>query len=237
MAFTAADLVLRTRELTQVFGSNLQMRDGFSADAAGADPAATRILPAINEYISILAGAGFYQKYFTVTQVNGTAQYAVDADCLEVLSLYHNGIALRMTTRDALDAYEPGWDAGAAGTPTRYIAEGNQITLVPEPNGSAAALVCRVWATATPPPLILTTDTITGMRNAQAIRIPYGAALILATIDDKNPAHVIRRDLYQKQADQLYAELAKIQQTPDDWTATGLDQYVTPPVIESGKDG
>lgn len=235
MAFDAQYLVRRVRELSQQFGSSLQTRDGFSSDTSF-DASSTPILPALNEYIYKIAGTGFFKAYFAVTTVLAQPQYVINSDCLEVLSVYHDGISLVPTTRDAMDAEFPDWQKNLAGTPTKFIAEGNVITLIPTPDTPAVAKVTRAWGKSVPALLISPADTISGMRSAQAIRVPYGAALTVATIDDTNAAHVVRREMYKGESDLLYQELAAIQQATDDATSLSMDSYVRPTVTDRKAD-
>jgi hypothetical protein len=224
-------LVRRVRELAQVFGSALQFRDGFPGDAL-VDESQTPILPAINEYLFELAKTGYLTKYHDLVTAPGTAAYLAPASAFDITAVYYGGRPLRRTTRDALDKSDPSWRT-AAGTPERYVSEGRKVTLVPVPIGTNTL---QVHARSTPAPLAETTDTVEGMSDSCVMRVPYGAALIVATIDDQNPSHVARRQLYLAKAESLAEELSATLDKEDDAGAVSMDNWVAVPLQDSGRD-
>jgi len=225
MAKYAAQLVLRVRELLQlVEGLNVRYRDGFTGDA---DTSLTPILPTVNEFLSVCSLTGIKAQDSPVGVVAGTREYGFASGIARILSVYYAGVALRQTTRQALDQMEPAWTA-STGTPTRYFREGNRVVLDKRPT-TAESMVLRAGYALTP---FSGTDTNATLDDAipdtAAERLPYGAAYLQVFVDAEELSHGRRVQSYKSVAEGVLQELGEASDTMDYAAPVSLDEWAGP---------
>lgn len=209
MAQTAAQHVLRIRELAQTLSiGSINFTNGFSGDAAPAtNVLPTRVLPALNEYLARLSTYNAVWDTVNVNLANGTNEYTLPSDTVEVRSVRISGIALLPASRDALDAADPDSENLPVGTPDRYIKEGLQLTFVTTPGSSMTAKVRR---THTLGPLTATTDVVTGLPTHLDLLLPYGAVVAMLAIDADDASNSDRAKTYLAYANGLEMALQEM---------------------------
>lgn len=228
-SLTGDQLVLRTRELLQVFGDADAYRDGFDDDA-DTDP--TSILAGVNEFLSLLQPTGVRVGETTIATVISQRAYALALTVGEIYSLAYGNNPLRPSTIRAWDDRHPNWRNEASGTPEEYAREGNRILLRPKPSA-----VGTLTIESTLPIPEITEHTGAGgeveyVPESHQRFIPYGGAVILAHIDAENKAHLLRKSEYQRYALWLIGDLIRICRPQDFGRGMSLDTFYLPPQFE-----
>lgn len=93
----------------------------------------------------------------TVALQTGVREYTMPTATMDVyrvrIGTGSSRKRLKPTTVAALDRDEGDWEAGTAGTPTRYYTDGMKMGFVPKPHGTAAAGTIYVNCLQNPSPL------------------------------------------------------------------------------------
>jgi hypothetical protein len=74
-----------------------------------------------------------------ITLVAGTQEYALPADCIDIIFLKHNGVTLKKTSMSEMQKAGLDWTTISNGVPEKYYLNGNKIGFVPAPNAAAVA--------------------------------------------------------------------------------------------------
>lgn len=77
----------------------------------------------------------------SLTPVVGTQEYALPADCVEVLWIEYNGSPLKKTDETQLRTKNVNWRLDTAAVIKEYFVYGRKIVLYPAPNASASGVL------------------------------------------------------------------------------------------------
>jgi len=201
----ATTLVRLTRDLVQIFGTTqIQYYDGFSAPS---DATQTSILARINEFKSMLTKCRVYVSDYTTNFTVGNRYATLDPSIYEILTLFTNGYDLLQTTRNSLSSRDWKWQTRTGDDATAYFREGNRIGLdkLPLTNHSGMITGSREI-----PDLVNGADTFSILPESFQRRMPYGGAILLATVDSTNSAQVRRIEGYRDIVRDMLAELFRL---------------------------
>jgi hypothetical protein len=230
-------VVNRVRELTDIFSDQeVKYRDGFAADAI--TTGLTPILPSVLEYLASKAWCKYGFENFTYTSSAGV--YDIDIDAQSWVGFYDieevsiAGVPLLSTTRESLSNRSINWRAQSNGTPTEYFREGSRLVFN---RPFTAGIVVTVRSSASQPVITTSADKVKYMPDAMALRVPFGAAANMVTVDAENPVHVNRIEHYRNQDMELTKELleyGEAQTQEDDASRMSMDNYVGQVAIATG---
>lgn len=148
----------------------------------------------------------FYRGWLNIALQTGVRDYTLSGSAMEVLrgriGTGANTKKLDATSLQDLDGDDANWEAGTAGTPTKYYIDGNTIGLDPMPHAAAAATVAHFRCVLSPADLAAATTQPTWCPNDYRDLISKKAAIITAYgyDGDDGPNQVRLQALYNEYA-------------------------------------
>jgi hypothetical protein len=145
-----------------------------------------------------------YRAYVPINLVANKRDYALAGSVMQVyrvtIGTGTNRKRLEPTDMESLDRDEPGWDAGTAGTPTRYYISGGYIGFDPKPHTVAAATTAYMWCSCNAPTLDQAASQPTWLPAAWHDTLAKRTAIDIAGgFDADNPNSPMRQSwLYQE---------------------------------------
>jgi len=133
------------------------------------------------EALNDLIGYFIKDDTSTIALVNGTQEYTLPADCLEVLHATWNNTFLKEETLDEARRNYTNWlSASASATLESYVLYGRKLLLIPKPNATAVSSDGFVDLRYVATPTAYATTAFDGLASQHhAIPIYYAASLWL----------------------------------------------------------